>query len=111
MRERRRFERIPANLRIFYRVIPKIKTEKSITKDISQGGVRFSVHKFIPKNSILEIRFIHRKTHLFIESSAKVRWIRKDDHNKRYEVGVEFINISKETIGYLINYIASKSKK
>lgn len=111
MRERREFVRIPANLRIFYKVLPNTATRQSFTKDISQGGVRFFAYEPIPKKSILEIRVIDKKSHLFINGTARIRWIKDKLHCGRYEVGIGFINISEESMQFLFSYISNSQKK
>lgn len=105
MLERRRYVRIPEGSPISYEVMSCAKTAEFITKDISQGGVRFFVHEFIPKDSILRIRLTLEKTTFSFEAIVRVAWIREDPHNERYEVGVEFSSISKKTTEHLINYI------
>lgn len=105
MVERRRFVRIPEDLPISYEVYPIIKTEKFLTRNISQGGICFFVHKFIPKDSTLKIKLTLSKISFYFEAIARLAWIKKVPHSERYEIGVEFINISKEAAKHLIAYI------
>lgn len=110
MREQRKFIRVPVNLQILYKTLSKTEFGNSFTKDISQGGVRFFVSEFIPKGSILKLRILLRRGMLFIEASAKVRWIKEKVGTGRYEAGVEFFNVSEESMEYLINYISNNLK-
>ena len=105
MRERRKFVRIPENLPISYKLMPSIKTEEIITQDISQGGLRFFVYEFVPKNNFLKIRITLKKIYFSFEALVRVVWIKEQPLAERYEVGVEFINMPKETAERLIDYI------
>jgi c-di-GMP-binding flagellar brake protein YcgR len=97
--------RIPEKAPISYEVMSDAKTADFITKDISQGGVRFFVHEFIPKDSLLKIRLTFQKMIFSFEAIVRVVWIKEDHLNERYEVGVEFVNISKKATEHLIGYI------
>lgn len=105
MRERRRFVRIPEDAPIAYEVLSSAKTGDFITRDISQGGIRFFVHDFVPKGSLMRIRLTLKKMTFSFEAITKVVWVEEDHHNERYEVGVEFVNISQQATEHLINYI------
>ena len=105
--ERRKFVRIPENSQISYRVLTNMKNKGSLTKDISQGGIRFLVHEFIPVNSILEISITLKNISFYFQTVVKSRWITEELPNERYEIGVEFINIPKKSTEHLIDYIKS----
>ena len=105
MQERRRFVRIPENSQISYEIIPRPKVGDFFTKDIGQGGIRFFVHEFIPKNSLLKIRLTLKKISFSFETVVKLVWIREDARADRYEVGVEFTNIPNKAAENLMTYI------
>jgi c-di-GMP-binding flagellar brake protein YcgR len=114
MQERRRYIRIPENLEISYKVIPmEERPSASATRDISQGGIRFLVHDFIPKNSRLKIRIVLCKPSIVIEALVQLVWIRASAHGDTYEIGVEFVDISQKAAEFLANYIKEflKTKK
>ena len=110
MLERRKFIRIPENSQISYEILSELKAMDYIIKDISQGGVRFFVHEFIPRNSILKIKLTLAKTTFYFEALAKLVWIKEDALSERYEVGVEFVNIPRNATEHLIDYIRSVLK-
>lgn len=105
MQERRRFVRITEDSPISYEVLSDAKSGDFITKDISQAGIRFFVHDFIPKGTLIKIRLILKKITFSFEAIVRVVWIEEDFRNDRYEIGVEFVNISKQASEYLIKYI------
>jgi len=111
MQERRRYIRIPEKSQISYRILPASKSKNFLTKNICQGGIRFRVHEFIPKDRLLEIRLTIAKIPFSFESVVKVKWISQESGIERYEVGAEFINIPKKALEHLIDYIKLVLKK
>jgi c-di-GMP-binding flagellar brake protein YcgR len=107
MEEKRRFIRIPERSPISYRVIPEPHIRHFLTRDISQGGVRFLVHGFIAKNNILQVRITFDKIDFSFETFVKRIWVRAQSKTNRYEIGAEFVNLSKQTGEFLLNYINS----
>ena len=107
MTERRRFVRIPEDSTLSYKVMSEAKTEDFFTRNISQGGISFFVHKFIPKNSNLKIKLQLKKIPFYFEAMVKLVWIRKVAHSERYEIGVEFISMPEKATELLIAYITN----
>jgi len=105
MQERRRYIRVPECLQVDYEVLPAEAIRKYITRDISQGGIRFLTHEFIPKGSCLRIRVTFPKTLFSFESLVRCMWIREVPYAEEFEVGVEFIDLPLEIMEYLTHYI------
>lgn len=102
--ERRKFIRVPEKLKILYEVISCKKIGKYLTKDISQGGVRFLVHDFIPQGSCLKIN-LALEACLSCEALVKISWIREKPLSEEYEIGVEFVSMPDEDQWHFIKYI------
>ena len=107
MSERRRFLRIPESSPISYEILPNAKTREFLTKDISQEGIRFFIHKPVPKYSLLRIKLTLEKMFFSFEAIVRVKWVKQEAHGQRYEIGVEFINIPEKAKEHLIDYIKS----
>ena len=107
MIERRRYIRIPDRQKISYKVLPDRKAQGFITRDISQGGIRFFVHTFVPPESLLEVRITFERFLFSFEAIVRVVWVEKEPHSERYEIGVEFTNLPKNASKYLVDYITS----
>ena len=105
MLERRRFIRIPESTQIAYKIIPEVKTRDYLTKDISQGGIRFFAHEFIPRDNLLKVRLTLDKVSFSFEAFVQAVWIKEDIRNERFEIGAEFTNIPKESTDRLVGYI------
>jgi len=105
MRERRQYTRVPESLQIAYEVLPAEAIKEYLTKDISQGGIRFCTHEFIPKDTHLKIRITFPRTLFSFEALVKCMWVSEVHCGEEFEVGVEFIDLPSEIIDYLISYI------
>ena len=110
MRERRRFLRIPESLPLTYELLLDQQIDGCITKDISREGVRFFIHKFVPKYSLLKIRIVLKKVSFSIEALVRVIWIRRAAKRQGYEVGAEYVSIAPEAVKRLSDYIASRKE-
>ncbi|MBU0547308.1 MAG: PilZ domain-containing protein [Candidatus Omnitrophica bacterium] len=105
MQERRRYIRVPESLQIAYEILPAETIKWYLTKDISQGGIRFLTHEFISKDSRLRIRITFPKTLFSFEALVRCMWIREMPYSEEFEIGVEFMNLPFEVLKYLIDYI------
>ena len=111
MNEKRRHKRIAEYTSIAYRLPFKKLPEKFITRDISQSGVMFLAHEFIPESMVLDIVVNLTKIPFSFQVYSRVKWIRKDPSGERYEVGVEFMNLSKNAKDKLTKYINETVEK
>lgn len=105
MNERRKFVRIPEHAQISYQILNSQKEYSSLTKDISQGGIRFWVQEFIPENTHLKIKCTLEKISFSFEAVVRLAWITEDSFSEKYEVGVEFLDIPKKAAERLVEYI------
>ena len=105
MEERRKYIRIPERSHISYKIITGKKADEYITRDISKGGIRFLVHDFIPKDSILKIKLTLYKTSVTFEAVVRTIWIKQIPYSDQYEIGVQFIDIPSGAVSHLIDYI------
>ena len=105
MKERRKFVRVPEQAEISFKVLPNPKTAMFLTRDISQGGIRFYVEEYVSEGSFIEMRLTIKEIPFSFKAVAKIKWVKKEAHENRYEIGVEFVNISQEAVEHLIQYI------
>lgn len=102
--ERRRFVRVSEKLQVMYEVVSCRKAGDYITKDISQGGVRFLVHDFIPQGTCLRIR-LSLEPFFRCEALVKTAWVRENPLSEEYEIGVEFLSMPRDAQDHFIEYI------
>jgi len=110
MQERRKYTRIPESLQIAYEILPAEAIREYLTKDISQGGIRFLTHEFIPKDSRMRIRITFPRTLFSFEALVKCMWVIEMPYGEEFEVGVEFIDLPPEIADYLVSYIRASLK-
>jgi c-di-GMP-binding flagellar brake protein YcgR len=108
MLERRQYIRIHEEDELTYTVLPVYKTQRKVTEDISQGGIRFMSDTFISVRAFLRMEISLRHAARVIDVVAQVRWVRAVYDNERYEVGVQFIEIAKDDLQFLIAYIVQR---
>ncbi|MFQ3675785.1 MAG: HD domain-containing phosphohydrolase [Endomicrobiia bacterium] len=108
--ERREFVRVDKEFSFSWRKLgpEDIKSVLPIiakTKNISAGGLRFVTNEELSVNSFIEVE-LYLPNHT-IETLAKVVHCTKLNNNGSREVGVMFINLSKETEIRLNKYLVS----
>ncbi len=92
LHERRKYRRIPSNMVVTSYKIPDYRT---ITKDISFGGIRLSLSSPIPKGETVELtleidsKFGRRNLRL----KGEVVWVKRVSPRK-YEAGLKFVELS-----------------
>mgnify|MGYP001357077759 FL=1 len=104
--ERRRFQRIDSNLPLRYKNIKAATVPMgSLTKDISEGGIRFKTNEFISLACRLVVEISLPTAQRPIKAISKVAWIRKLTSGEQYELGNQFLEISKEDKGLITDYV------
>jgi PilZ domain. len=105
--ENRRFQRIESDLPVRYK---NLKTATvplgSLTKDISEGGICFKTSEFISLACRLVVEINLPTTQRPIKAISKVAWIRKTSAGDQYELGNQFLEISKEDRNTITDYVS-----
>ena len=105
--EKRRFQRIDSNLSLRYKNIKTATVPMgSLTKDISEGGVRFKTNEFISLACRLVVEITLPTMQRPIKAISKVAWIRKLSSGEQYELGNQFLEISKEDKSLITDYVS-----
>ena len=107
--EKRRYLRIESNLPIQFRNLRKSAELPvgSLTSNISEGGVRFKSNEFISLACRLIVEITLPTTHKPVKAISKVAWIRKLPLSDQYELGNQFLEISKEDKTHINNFVNS----
>lgn len=77
----------------------------SLLKNISLGGVRLSVYELLPQNLKLALEIPLRPGLKPIEAHSRVAWVRSLSYGEQYDIGVEFLKVSKEDNEQLAKFI------
>ncbi|MBI4335633.1 MAG: PilZ domain-containing protein [Candidatus Omnitrophica bacterium] len=109
--EKRKTPRFKMSSPVEYRMLRGApETRKgSLLSDISAGGARFITDEFIALTARMVLNVTLPVPERPIAAVSKVAWIRKLDRQDRYEVGNQFLEISKDDKERLASYLGRLS--
>lgn len=97
-KERRGFIRLQAYHCVKYKLLSTEDKERhpfiaATIRDISAGGVCLRIEEHLPESALIELKinFPHIATSIYV--LAKIIWTRQRDKIRRYDVGMQFIEI------------------
>ena len=105
--ERRRSQRIEFSLPLQYRNLRTVggSSNGSLTRDICAGGVRFKSSEFISLACRLVLEITLPTAAKPIKAISKVAWIRKVPSTDEYELGNQFLEITKEDKAHILDFV------
>jgi len=111
--ERRKFPRF--NLLVDVLVSKRAASERErllVTKNISQGGVCIIAYEEFQEQDILDLRIFLPEDNVPLQVTGKVAWIKEfvigdSPGNRRYDMGVEFMDIDEESIQKINRHLFS----
>lgn len=112
--EKRRYQRVECNFPILYKNLRKgtDRPTGSLTRNIGEGGVAFKSSEFISLACRLVVEISLPSSVKPIKAISKIAWIRKIPASDQYELGNQFLEMSKEDKAHIldfVNKIASKN--
>lgn len=100
MDERRQYHRFMLHTEIEHESVSSQAVQKSVTKDISRGGVCISTTgEPLEKGSQYKLKFILPFSELQIEATGQVMWIRSEGNI--YDNGLVFIDIDDQYLNQI----------
>lgn len=108
VKERRRSTRINARVPLQFKDIQRpIETYSgTLTKDISEGGARFTAGEFLSVFTRLLVEISMPSFSRPIKAISKVAWIQKQPRGTQYNVGLQFLDMTEEDKKHLASFIA-----
>lgn len=113
--ERRRFVRLNALVDVIYKRLPfseekEAEEELSLTKNISKGGICLIVYEELKESDILDLEICLPEDKIPINATGRVVWAKKfiigdPIKGKRFDVGIEFMEIKEEDLNRIDKYI------
>ena len=105
--EKRRFKRIAAELPLHYKNLRKVGDSPvgSIAKNISEGGVCFKTNEFISLACRMVVEITVPKITRPVKAITKVAWIRLVPNTEQYELGNQFLDMTKEDKAHINDFI------
>jgi len=106
-KDRRQFPRLSS--RVYFR-LGKSQSLRQRVSNISLGGVRVYSEERLDIDEEVDLE-LHFPNGFFAKGSARVAWIKElpPDSGSSYEVGLQFLNFSKEAIDELKKTLEDKS--
>ena len=103
--ERRKYIRLTTDIKFTYRLEgAKATVDRSVTKNISPGGIRALVNKRIKKGNRLELNISVPKVKKSIFAIGKVIWL-ADEKADKIDVGIKFEEIDADIKNKFLEYI------
>ena len=105
--EKRKFKRLESTFPIQYRNLRKagVIPAGSITRNLSEGGVCFKSSEFISLACRLVLEISLPNATRPVKAISKVAWIRKVPASDQYELGNQFLEITKEDRAHIMNFV------
>lgn len=79
----------------------------SISKNLSEGGIRFCTSSFVSRACRLILELDISMISKPVKAISKVAWIRKSDNGREYEIGNRFLEMTKEDRELIAEYVDS----
>jgi len=107
IQDKRRFKRISVNMPLQYKNLRRLGElpAGSLTKNISEGGVCFKSREFISLACRLVVEINIPTTTKPVKAISKVAWIRKLPVSDEYELGNQFLDMTKEDKVHVQNFV------
>ncbi len=108
VKERRSTPRINARIPVQFKDIQRQiePYSGSITKDISEGGLRFVSGEFLSIFTRLLLEVSVPSFSRPIKAISKVAWIQKVPRSSQYDIGLQFMDMTEEDKKHLSAFIA-----
>ncbi len=109
--EKRKFARLNILVDVAYKKQDAVKEEKlTLTKNISKGGICFIGYESLRESDIIDLQIYLPEDKNPVSAMARVVWVKEFligeiPKGKRYDVGVEFVQISEEDKTRIDRYI------
>ena len=111
MEERRKFVRLDTRLEVSYTALPADKAKRSLTKDVSGGGICFFAEKPLPPGARLQVAMTLPGRETPVNFTAEVVWseayevIGKGARQRAVEVGVRFLEIAPQDRDAILQHV------
>lgn len=111
MKEKRREERIPDELKFTLNPFPDAasagakEVRYSLTRDISAGGARIVTNVPLPVDTLARFEIGLSRLRKIVHGTCRVRWVNRLFEDDIFEIGLEFVDLDPESIGALLEHV------
>lgn len=105
--EKRRHSRVDVHIPLIYKQLRATDpvSKGTLTKNLSEGGVRFGTDKFISLSCRMIIEINISGATKPLRAISKVAWIKKLPAGDDYEVGNQFLDMTREDKKIISDFI------
>ena len=108
--QRRQFFRIETNFKVDLKRKDSEEIEHVASLDISAGGMKVYTDRKIELGDILDTYFSLDETKMYIETKV-VKKVRNDNIRNRWEISLEFLNLSEKERESIIRFVFEKERE
>ena len=105
--DKRRYKRVDASLPLEYKDLRKAAAlpKGSLLRNISEGGISFNSKEFMSLACRLVLNINLPNSPKPIKAISKVAWIKRLPLGEQYELGNQFLEISKEDKAQIVDFV------
>ncbi len=105
--DKRKHKRVDYSFPIQYRNLRKagVMPAGSMTRNLSGGGVCFNSNEFVSLACRLVVEISLPNAPKPVKAISKIAWIRKVPSTDQYELGNQFLEITKEDRANIVNFV------
>ncbi len=103
MIEKRKHPRIRISFPVECKVLPSKDYFYTVSKDLSTGGAKILSSDFLVKDDSLKLNI--NLIDKVLSVKAKVSWCTKEDSSRRYETGLEFVELTEPDRDELVKFL------
>jgi len=105
--EKRRYQRVECNFPLQYKNLRQSsdRLTGSLTRNIGEGGVAFQSSEFISLACRLVVEISLPTISRPIKAISKIAWIKKIPASDQYELGNQFLEMSKEDRAHILDFV------
>ena len=114
--EKRKFVRLNALVDVVYnRISPSVQTKLSLVKNISKGGICLIAYEELKEQDMVDLKMFLPQEEKPIQAVGRIAWIKEFSignlaEGRRFDVGVEFVEIKDEDAARIGKYVFAHLK-
>ena len=106
--EKRKFKRVTTHIPVKYRKLGDTDTimrSSTVSRNLSEGGVRFFTSEFMSRACRLVLELDVPMLTKPVKAISKVAWIKKSSMGEDFEIGNQFLEISRKDKEIVSEYL------
>ena len=109
--DRRRAARLRTHQPVKLIKQPHPKVVETLTRDVSEGGVRCLTPQLFPVSSDLGVELVLFKGEEVFNVKGKAMWFRMIPHSDQFDLGISFLDLSPQDKVRLSAYVSKLAQK